>query len=251
MQNLDLTSKHFGYAGWKKAQQTLPSKPFKITVEASFINQEDKVEILSLTLPFKKSRDELYNSSKKQALRYFDYKTKRDAFTLIFETTSQQDAQNLILQAFRQLYFMQETGLLPYLSTDGKNITGTQIPFEFFNQPSKPPYFDHHTFWRAPDSQHLVIVSQPFKRLSLNFGGTPKKTKYGIEIEQWMSTYGFVGEAVQHRGFYLAGRASTYVMFHENSSYTMPELIQAFGRVSDQLLEKNWEYFKYQFLTVS
>jgi hypothetical protein len=251
MQSLDLTSKHFGYAGWKKAQQTLPSKPFKVTVEAAFINQDNGVEILSLTLPFKKSRDELYHSSKKQALRFFDYEKKRDAFTLIFETTSQQEAQNLILQAFRQLYFMQETGLVPYLSTDGKNITGTQIPFEFFNQPSKSPYFDHHTFWKDPESQHLVIVNQPFKQLYVNFGETPKKTEYGFEIEKWMGTYGFVGDAVQHRGFYLDGRASTFIMFHENSGYALQELIQSFRRVPDQLLEKNWKYFKYQFLTVS
>lgn len=245
MQTLELTAKKYGYPGWKKAQQELPVTPFKITLEASYETEEGKKGKVALTLPFKKSVQELfYESTTHHALNWFDYIKKRDVFKLVITTNSLKDARDYVARAFRSLYFMQETGLVFSRINSSKNVTAHQIPESCFHRKEEAPYFDHVSLWRNPSSAHLVVLNEPYTTLSVRTDGVFRNTPMGDEVDEWMARHGFVGGSIPHRGLYIVSPTSTFLMTHKSSGYDYKKLIEAFNRVPECLLASQWQYLE-------
>lgn len=248
MRALEITAQKFGYPGWKKAEQLLPDAPFKITIEASYEPENGSKGKVVLTLPFKKPILELfYRTPKKDDLNWFTYSKARDRFKLIFPSKSIGRARERVTEAFRCLYFMQETGLIPSYMIKAKNVTAKQMPYSTYSDNSQAPYFDHASFWQNPKSKHLVILNEPYKHFVFNYKGVITKTDYGKEVDDWMSRFGFKGESVDHRGLYTA--TCTFLMIHEGSDYDLKDLVSAFDRVPECLLASEWEYLEDNFIT--
>lgn len=248
MRALEITSQKSGYPGWKKAEQLLPDAPFKITIEATYEREKGAKGKVILTLPFKKPILELFYGTPKQGdLNWFTYSKARDRFKLIFPATSIGSAREYVTEAFRRLYFMQETGLIPSYMIKAKNETARQMPYSTYSDKSQAPYFDHASFWRNPKSKHLVILNEPYTHFVINYKGETTKTDYGKEVDDWMSRLGFKGESIQHRGLYTA--TCTFIMIHESSDYDLQSLISAFDGVPECLLASEWEYLEDNFIT--